>query len=398
MRAARMACTVTGIWISLSDRVALISPLRTSALSSNSACTISSIKKGLPSVLLMMRRFSGTRSLPSPRIAASICCALSRPSGSSRACCAPGLHSPLQRSELGAGGIKIWKLTVAIALQRLIHERAVVIGIKAAERKRKALGDGADSFNHQALFAHRKGRAFCPAAVNVGQGQRVNEVPAFLRAAAVFDHIALEKSRRRIAPIGEGPHRHALSNRRARAPAAPPRASGRFAFRAEQSIDRGGADIQEPASYHRSEREMAVALHRVDEHRNEYPKPLAADAIAGLPQDRQCLMYRLVVQAPPPSAALHCQRLIQHAQRVFAMIPGYPDELGQDLPPLPPRDCRLIPFPDRVLKVSACRHAQLPRHLLHHPAAAPLLGSSLREATGTAPITKIVSQCVDKNN
>ena len=132
---------------------------------------------------------------------------------------------------------------------------------------------------------------------------------------------------------------------------------------------------------------------RVDEHRNEYPKPLAADAIAGFPQDGQCLMYRLVVQAPPRSVALHCQRLIKRAQRVFAMIPGYADELGQDLPSLQPRNCPLIPFPDRVLKFSACRHAQLPPHLLHHPAAAPLLGSSLREATSTAPVTKIVSQC-----
>jgi hypothetical protein len=36
----------------------------------------------------------------------------------------------------------------------------------------------------------------------------------------------------------------------------------------------------------------------------------------------------------------------------------------------------------------------LPRHLLRHPrSAAPMLGSSLREATGTGSVTKSVSQC-----
>jgi hypothetical protein len=53
----------------------------------------------------------------------------------------------------------------------------------------------------------------------------------------------------------------------------------------------------------------------------------------------------------------------------------------------------LISLPDSILQFSSCRHTQLPRHLLHHPAAAPLPGSSLREATVTDPVTKIVSQC-----
>ena len=85
-------------------------------------------------------------------------------------------------------------------------------------------------------------------------------------------------------------------------------------------------------------------------------------------------------------------RLIQHAQRVFAMIPGHSYEFGQDLLSLPPSCGRLIPFSNRIFQLSPCRHAQLPRHLLHHPAA-PLPGSSLREATGIDLVTKIVSQC-----
>jgi hypothetical protein len=200
--------------------------------------------------------------------------------------------------------------------------------------KGRRLGDRLDSFHHQTLFAHRQGRAFGPAAVNVGQGQRMDEVPVFLHSCAVFDQITFKVAGRRIAPIGKGPYRYALFNRGVGAPATPARMSRRFPLWAQQSIDGGGADLQEPVSYHRGELEMAVALHRIDQHRDQYPKPLAADAIGRLPQHRQCLMHHLVVESPSRARALLCWRLIQHAQRVFTMIPGYADELGQDLPPL----------------------------------------------------------------
>ena len=105
----------------------------------------------------------------------------------------------------------------------------------SVSRPRKANGsrlrDRADAMHHQTLFTHRKSGAFGPAAVNIGQGQGVNIVPALFAAAAMFDHIALAIARRRIAPSGKGAHRHALSDGRARAPAAPACASGSFAFR-----------------------------------------------------------------------------------------------------------------------------------------------------------------------
>jgi len=69
---------------------------------------------------------------------------------------------------------------------------------------------------------------------------------------------------------------------------------------------------------------------------------------------------------------------------------------GQDLPSLPLIGGRLIPFSNRILQLSACCHTQLPHHLLYHPPAAPLLGSSLIEATTGDPVTKIVSQCAAK--
>src|SRR5271163_3153340 len=107
----------------------------------------------------------------------------------------------------------------------------------------------------------------------------MDEVAAVLYATAVFHHVALKITRGRIAPISKGPHRHALPNRRAHPPAATAQTSGGFAFRAQQTIDSGGAHIQEPASYHWVQLEMAVALHRVDQHRGEFFKALAADAI-----------------------------------------------------------------------------------------------------------------------
>src|SRR5207244_1380579 len=85
---------------------------------------------------------------------------------------------------------------------------------------------------------------------------------------------------------------------------------------------------------------------------------------------------------------------MQYAQRMLAVIAGNPREFVEDLAAFPPAR-RPITFANRLLEFSPCRHAQSPRHLLHHPAA-PLLGSSLREATGTGPVTKVVSQCADR--
>jgi len=56
----------------------------------------------------------------------------------------------------------------------------------------------------------------------------------------------------------------------------------------------------------------------------------------------------------------------QDAEGVFAMILGYPDELGQDLPSLPKLCGRLIALSDRIIQFS---HAGSRRHLLQHAAA-----------------------------
>src|SRR5713226_8521868 len=87
---------------------------------------------------------------------------------------------------------------------------------------------------------------------------------------------------------------------------------------------------------------------------------------------------------------------MQYSQRMLAVIAGHPSEFVEDLAAFPPAR-RQITFSNHLLEFSPCRHAQLPRHLLHHPAA-PLPGSSLREATAADSVTKIVSRCAGKLN
>src|ERR1700730_1987467 len=87
---------------------------------------------------------------------------------------------------------------------------------------------------------------------------------------------------------------------------------------------------------------------------------------------------------------------MQYPQRVFTMIAGHTGEFVEDLAAFPPAR-RPITFSHRLFEFSPCRHAQFPRHPPHHPAA-PLPGSSLREATAADPVTKIVSQCALVDN
>src|SRR5262249_25865531 len=100
--------------------------------------------------------------------------------------------------------------------------------------------------------------------------------------------------------------------------------------------------------------------------------------------------------APAPVVARTADAV--RAALVLAMVAGNPREFVEDLAAFPPA-CRPITFSNRLLQLSPCRHAQSPRHLLRHPrSAALMLGSSLREATGTRSVTKIASQCAGADN
>jgi hypothetical protein len=78
----------------------------------------------------------------------------------------------------------------------------------------------------------------------------MDEIATLLHSAAVLDQVAFAISRRRIAPLGVSPHRYALPDCRARTPTAPSHASGRFALRAQQTVDGCGTDVEQPTSHH----------------------------------------------------------------------------------------------------------------------------------------------------
>src|SRR5260370_22540265 len=65
MRVLKIPCIVGGRCTGESARVTLMAPLRSRTPSSNSDCTISSMKNGLPSVFSMIRRLSAA--MPTPR-------------------------------------------------------------------------------------------------------------------------------------------------------------------------------------------------------------------------------------------------------------------------------------------------------------------------------------------
>jgi hypothetical protein len=93
------------------------------------------------------------------------------------------------------------------------------------------------------LVAHRHGNAFGPARRDVGEHQRVHEIPIGLDAAAVLDHIHLQESRRWITPIAEGANWNRAPQCHTDAAASTTLAidvSSRFA---EQTIDGGRADL-----------------------------------------------------------------------------------------------------------------------------------------------------------
>jgi hypothetical protein len=152
----------------------------------------------------------------------------------------------------------------------------------------------ADAFNHKSLFAYHERRAFGPAAVDVGQSQGVYEIALMLDPAAVLHQVGLAVSRRRVTPIGKGAHRYALLDRRADPPAAPPATPTAFPYRTQQPIDGRCADVQQRASHYRVQPQVSVPLHAFDQHRQQRFKPLAADPIGGLPQQRQGLPHRLI--------------------------------------------------------------------------------------------------------
>ena len=149
----------------------------------------------------------------------------------------------------------------------------------------------------------------------------------------------------------------------------------------QHAVDGRRADLQDLDLDLGVQVEMAVSLHGIDQHRDQRLQALAANPVGGLPQNRQCLTDCLVVQTIPAARRGRSSDLLaQHPDRVLAVIAGQGHEFIEDLDPL--TECRAaIPHPQRLDQLLACRHADLPRHVVLLPPDNPT-GSKLREATG----------------
>jgi hypothetical protein len=91
-----------------------------------------------------------------------------------------------------------------------------------------------------------------------------------------------------------------------------------------------------------------VALHALDQHRQQHLEPLAADTIDRLLQQRGPLPHRLVVDPLTRPRQLRHKRAMQCSPRVLAVIASYLGEFIEDLAALP-----LILPPDSVSPLPA---------------------------------------------
>ena len=100
-------------------------------------------------------------------------------------------------------------MSLAVVEHALVHERSVVIRIHSKHCERQIGGNLVKRFYNEHLVAPTHRHTFRPSAGDIGQRQRVDELAVSLRAATVLDHVDLEETGWRIAPVGEGPHRDA---------------------------------------------------------------------------------------------------------------------------------------------------------------------------------------------
>src|SRR5271169_4097041 len=106
---------------------------------------------------------------------------------------------------------------------------------------------------------------------------------------------------------------------------------------------------------------MSVSLHRIHEGRNDRLESLAADPIRSLPQDRQCLHGRFVVDPRPFWLRSDGMRagLPQGADGMLSMKTCDLDELIEDSLLLN-SPSRVIAARDSFDQFPSCSHAELP--------------------------------------
>jgi hypothetical protein len=194
---------------------------------------------------------------------------------------------------------------LAVVEDVLGHEGAVVIRVHAPHREWE-IGRGLverTHHQHRAALAHR--HAFCPAAGDVGKGERVQIVTVRLRTACVLDHVDFEEPRWWIAPVVERPHWNAAPDGRADTASALALPIDMQTGRGQGAIDGRRADLQQLGLDDRVAVEMAVPLHGIDQRRYERLEAFATDAVTRLPQQDQRLANGFVVDAVSCRGSAH---------------------------------------------------------------------------------------------
>ena len=278
----------------------------------------------------------------------------------------------------------------AVIAHRLVHENAVVVRVETEQFERQPPANLAQHLPEQGLFAVQKRCALGPSCGDVGDSKRLHEAPVRHRAA-MRDEVGLDEPRRRVVPVRERAHRNAAANRRwRRRPTAPPAAS-LFPDRAKRPVDRRRAHGEYRGADLRTESQMAVPFHRLDQRRYQRLQAFATDSVRCLPQNDYCLTDRLVVDPPTglPLRAACGGVAPQQPHRVLSVKAGDRNEFVENACLLgAPGNC--VPSCQSVNQFVPCRHAYLPHS---NAPRAIVLGSISHEATPSAKGAFQVRQC-----
>ena len=145
------------------------------------------------------------------------------------------------------------------------------------------------------------------------------------------DQVDFQETRRRFVPVVVGPHRNPLPHGppAPRSAPAPCRRTNGF----QQSIQRGRAGRQQPASHLRVQIQMAMALHGLHQVRQRSLEPLSADPVGSLPDHDHHLSHRFVVDAPASHRMRRAFIIVTSPQQpngVLAVMAGYGHEFVED--------------------------------------------------------------------
>jgi len=101
-----------------------------------------------------------------------------------------------------------------------------------------------------------------------------------------------------------------------------------FTHPRQHPVDRRRAHREQFGADVGAELEMAMPLHRLDQHRHQRFQPLAANSVRRLPKQNERVPFRLIIDpTTPPPTRLRSSLAPQKPHRVLAVISGYVDEL-----------------------------------------------------------------------